>query len=113
MDRKFTRDEPNKLWVTHITEHPTPWIQPVVATPRSRRSQYRRFPLVWGQHAATGLIMMIWVFVEIAIILVWSPLHGIYFATGVIQTTLDGLALGAWPRPSSNKPRRVHHPLPD
>ena len=23
MDRKFTRDEPNKLWVTDITEHPT------------------------------------------------------------------------------------------
>ncbi len=23
VDRKFTRDEPNKLWVTDITEHPT------------------------------------------------------------------------------------------
>ena len=32
VDRKFTRDEPNKLWVTDITEHPTPCIPAVVAT---------------------------------------------------------------------------------
>jgi hypothetical protein len=31
--------------------------------------------------------------------LVWSPLHGIYFATGLVQTILAVLALGAWPRP--------------
>ncbi|WP_261984558.1 hypothetical protein [Rhodococcus sp. WS3] len=62
-------------------------------------AQYGRFALAWGLHAAAGLIMMIWVFVEIAIILVWSPLHDIYFATGIIQTTLAVLALGAWPRP--------------
>ncbi|MFE4498512.1 hypothetical protein ACFRFQ_01545 [Rhodococcus sp. NPDC056743] len=43
--------------------------------------------------------MTIWVFVEIAIILVWSPLHGIYLATGITQTTLAVLALGAWPHP--------------
>jgi hypothetical protein len=31
--------------------------------------------------------------------LVWSPLHGIYFATGLVQTVCAVLALGAWPRP--------------
>ena len=33
VDRIFTRDKPNKLWVTDITEHPTPWILAIVATP--------------------------------------------------------------------------------
>jgi putative transposase len=32
VDRRFGRVEPNKLWVTDITEHPTPWIPAVVAT---------------------------------------------------------------------------------
>lgn len=62
-------------------------------------AQYGRYRLTWGMHAAAGLIMMIWIFVEIAIMLVWSPLHGIYFATGLLQTILAVLALGAWPRP--------------
>jgi len=62
-------------------------------------AQYRRYRFAWGMHAAAGLVMMIWIFVEIAIMLVWSPLHGIYFATGLLQTVLAVLALGAWPRP--------------
>lgn len=62
-------------------------------------AQYGRYRLAAGMHAAAGLVMMIWIFVEIAIMLVWSPLHGIYFATGLIQTTLAVLALGAWPHP--------------
>ncbi|GAA2227985.1 hypothetical protein N1031_05230 [Herbiconiux moechotypicola] len=62
-------------------------------------AQYRRFALAWGLHAAAGLVMMTWIFVEIAIMLVWSPLHGIYFVTGLVQTTLAVLALGAWPVP--------------
>jgi len=62
-------------------------------------AQYLRYELAWGLHCAAGLTMMIWIFVEIAIMLVWSPLHGIYFATGVIQVVLGVLALGAWPRP--------------
>ena len=62
-------------------------------------AQFGRFGLAPGMHAAAGLTMMIWIFVEIAIMLVWSPLHGIYFATGLIQTVLAVLALGAWPRP--------------
>lgn len=61
--------------------------------------QWRRFHLAWGLHATAGLTMMIWIFIEIAIMLVWSPLHGIYFATGLVQTVLAILALGAWPRP--------------
>ncbi|QXC46513.1 DDE-type integrase/transposase/recombinase (plasmid) [Rhodococcus qingshengii] len=27
MDRKLTRDEPNKLWLTDIAEYSTPWTQ--------------------------------------------------------------------------------------
>lgn len=62
-------------------------------------AQYRGYRLAWGMHAAAGLTLMIWIFVEIAVMLVWSPLHGVYFATGVVQTVLAVLALGAWPRP--------------
>ncbi|WP_219844415.1 hypothetical protein [Microbacterium sp. MYb66] len=62
-------------------------------------AQFGRFAVAWGMHAAAGLTMMIWIFVEIAMMLVWSPLHGIFFATGLIQTVLAALALGAWPRP--------------
>lgn len=62
-------------------------------------AQYCRYRLAWGLHAAAGLTMMTWIFVEIAIMLVWSPLHRIYFATGLIQTTFAVLALGAWPTP--------------
>lgn len=62
-------------------------------------AQYTRARLAWGLHAAAGLTMMIWIFVEIAVMLVWSPLHGIYFVAGLAQTVLAVLALGAWPRP--------------
>lgn len=62
-------------------------------------AQYGRYRLAWGLQAAAGLTMMIWIFVEIAIMLVWSPLHGLYFVTGLLQTVLAVLALGAWPRP--------------
>lgn len=62
-------------------------------------AQFGRFRLAWGMHAAAGLVMMIWIFVEIAMLLVWSPLHGIYFVAGLVQTVLAVLALGAWPRP--------------
>lgn len=62
-------------------------------------AQYGRYRLAWGLQAAAGLTMLIWIFVEIAIMLVWSPLHGLYFVTGLLQTVLAVLALGAWPRP--------------
>ena len=62
-------------------------------------AQHGRFRLAWGLHVAAGLIMMTWIFVEIALMLVWSPLQGVYFATGLLQSALAGLALGAWPRP--------------
>jgi putative transposase len=32
VERMFTRESPNRLWVTDITEHPTAWIPAVVAT---------------------------------------------------------------------------------
>ncbi|NNH03751.1 hypothetical protein HLA99_07815 [Microbacterium ulmi] len=62
-------------------------------------AQHRRLRVAWGLHAAAGLVMMIWIFVEIALMLVWSPLQGVYFATGLVQTVLAVLALGAWPVP--------------
>ena len=43
--------------------------------------------------------MMSWIFIEISLLLVWSPLHGLYFATGLVQVVVALLALGAWPRP--------------
>lgn len=58
-----------------------------------------RYGLASGLSAAAGLIMLIWVFVEIAMMLIWSPLHGIYFFAGLVQVTLAVLALGAWPSP--------------
>jgi hypothetical protein len=35
VQRKFARSAIDELWVTDITEHPTPWIPAVVATPVS------------------------------------------------------------------------------
>jgi len=58
---------------------------------------WRRHPLARGLSAPAGLVMMIWIFIEIALMLVWSPLHGIYFAAGCVQVVLAVLALGAWP----------------
>lgn len=62
-------------------------------------TQYRRLEMAWGMHAAAGLIMVIWIFVEVALLLVWSPLHAVFFSSGVIQIVLAVLALGAWPKP--------------
>lgn len=62
-------------------------------------AHYGRYRVAWGLHAAAGLIMIIWVFVELAIILEWSPLQGVYLVTGLLQTVLAVLALGAWPSP--------------
>lgn len=71
-------------------------------------AQFGRFGVAWAMHAAAGLTMMIWIFVDIAMMLVWSPLHGIFFATGLIQTVLAVLALGAWPRPFFARDSRTH-----
>jgi hypothetical protein len=35
VQREFTAPRVNALWLTDITEHPTPWIPAVVATPIS------------------------------------------------------------------------------
>jgi len=59
----------------------------------------RRHRLARGLSAAAGLVMMIWIFVEIALLLVWSPLHAIYFVAGTVQVVLAVLALGAVPSP--------------
>lgn len=62
-------------------------------------AQHGRYRVAPGIHLAAGLVMMGWVFVEIAMMLVWSPLQGVYFVTGCLQVALAALALGAWPRP--------------
>ena len=62
-------------------------------------AQYRGLRLAWGLHAAAGLVMLIWIFVELAVLLEWSPLHAVFFASGLVQTVLAILALGAWPSP--------------
>lgn len=69
-------------------------------------AQFGRYRVAWGLHSAAGLIMMIWIFVEMVIIPVWSPLQGIFFVTGIIQTVLAVLALGAWPRPFLQRTNR-------
>ncbi|MCD2109006.1 hypothetical protein O4214_28500 [Rhodococcus erythropolis] len=66
-------------------------------------AQHNRFRLAWGLHAAAGLTMIIWIFVEIAIVLAWSPLQGIFFTTGLDQTILAMLALAPGLAPSSNE----------
>jgi HTH-like domain len=33
VNRNFMAPSPNAIWLTDITEHKTPWVQPVVATP--------------------------------------------------------------------------------
>ena len=63
-------------------------------------AQVRRLSLAWGLHAASGLVLVIWTFVEVAMLLVWSPLQGVFFGLGVVQVVLAVLALGAWPRPA-------------
>lgn len=62
-------------------------------------AQYRGLRLAWGLHTAAGLVMLIWIFVELAVLLEWSPLHAVFFASGLVQTVLAILALGAWPSP--------------
>lgn len=42
VQRNFTAAEPNRTWVTDITEHPTTWIPAVVATPRTMRGQVKQ-----------------------------------------------------------------------
>ena len=61
-------------------------------------AQLRRRHLAWELHAAAGLVMLIWIFVELAMMMEWFVLQGVMFATGTLQVVLAVLALGAWPR---------------
>lgn len=62
-------------------------------------AHYRRLRVAWGLHAAAGVVMISWVFIEIALMLFWTPLQGVYFATGLVQVAVAVLALGGWPTP--------------
>jgi len=56
-------------------------------------AQRRHSQFAWPLHAAAGLVMIIWIFVELVMLLNWSVLHGIYFVSGFIQVVLAVLAL--------------------
>ena len=51
-------------------------------------AEWRRVPTApfWGAFAGFG--MLVWIFVELAIMGGFSILHGIYFATGLLQLVL-------------------------
>lgn len=61
--------------------------------------QVGRRTLATGMHAVAGCAMLIWIFVELAMIEGFSVLHAVYFGTGLVQVILVILALGAWPHP--------------
>jgi hypothetical protein len=62
-------------------------------------AQYGRLRLAPGLHAAAGLVMIGWIFVEVAMLPGFGVLQAVYFGTGLVQTVLAILLLGAWPRP--------------
>jgi len=51
-------------------------------------AEVRRRPAAPFLAAVAGLGMLIWIFVELAILGGYSVLHGIYFATGTLQLIL-------------------------
>lgn len=62
------------------------------------------------QYAATavaGLGLLIWIFAEVCLILAFSPLHALYFGTGLAQVVLLLLVLDVLPetRAASSAPR--------
>lgn len=54
-----------------------------------------RTALFWAAFA--GFAMVLWIFVELAIVQGFSVLHGIYFATGIVQLALVLALLGVLP----------------
>lgn len=54
-----------------------------------------RAALFWAAFA--GFAMVLWIFVELAIVQGFSVLHGIYFATGIVQLALVLALLGVLP----------------
>lgn len=54
-----------------------------------------RIALFWA--AVAGIAMVIWIFVELAIMAGFSILHGIYFTTGLAQLILVLALLGVLP----------------
>ncbi|RIJ76575.1 hypothetical protein D1871_11865 [Nakamurella silvestris] len=57
--------------------------------------RHRSTGLFWS--AVAGLGMLIWIFVELAIMGEFTPLHGIYFVTGMAQVVLVLALLGVLP----------------
>ncbi len=58
--------------------------------------QRRRVSLLWSAIAAFG--MMLWVFVELAMLQHYSWLQAVYFALGVVELVLVLVLLGIVPR---------------
>jgi hypothetical protein len=62
-----------------------------------------RWAMVAGGIAAVG--MVIWIYVEVAMLPGYSFLHTLYLGSGILQLALIFLVLGGWPVTSS--PRRL------
>jgi len=60
-------------------------------------AELRRRPAARFLAAVAGFAMIIWIFVELAIMGGYSVLHGIYFTTGAIQLALVLALLGVLP----------------
>lgn len=71
-----------------------------------------RWAMVASAVAALG--MVIWIYVEVAMLPGYSFLHTLYLGSGILQMLLIFLVLGGWPvtgRPVTELPRRSHpHP---
>ncbi|WEO78052.1 hypothetical protein BJQ94_03160 [Cryobacterium sp. SO2] len=59
--------------------------------------QHRRHPWFPAAAGVAGFGMVIWIYVEVALLPVYSILHTIYFTTGVLQLIFLLLCLGILP----------------
>jgi len=59
--------------------------------------QHRRRPWFFAAAGVAGFGMVIWVYVEVALLPVYSFLHTLYFTTGVLQLVFLVLCLGILP----------------
>lgn len=59
--------------------------------------QHRRQPWCFAAAGVAGFGMVIWVYVEVALLPVYSFLHTLYFSTGVLQLVFVLLCLGILP----------------
>jgi hypothetical protein len=83
---------PNFTWPAIILIVVIGGTQTIAFLAELRHAALARF---WGAFA--GFAMIIWIFVELAIMGGYSILHGIYFVTGLLQLALDLLLMNVLP----------------